>query len=188
MEKENKKVRDEARKDYNETVRVSTSPWQNQLIPNKFHFQSLVYFLRKRDPRYKTHLASQKMAVASGSGARAPINKRQRQRPRPPAITTYVEQEWQKTSSQNTASAYDEYGGNQNEWAGGQDGQEEWECVACGKTFRSEKAWGNHERSNKHLKEVARYEDRATHIFDALSHAKPQSEAADGGREYGSAA
>lgn len=61
------------------------------------------------------------------------------------------------TSPNLFASAYDEYGGDEAEWAGGGgDGQEEWECVVCGKSFRSEKAWGNHERSNKHLKEVAR--------------------------------
>jgi len=72
------------------------------------------------------------------------------------------------------ASAYDEYGGDQDEWANGQDGQdgqEEWECVACGKTFRSEKAWGNHERSNKHLKEVARC-GSCPH-FIALTHVTP---------------
>ncbi|TFY74518.1 hypothetical protein EWM64_g9494, partial [Hericium alpestre] len=42
------------------------------------------------------------------------------------------------------------------EWArveGGSD-QEEWECVACGKSFRSEAAWDSHERSKKHLKAV----------------------------------
>lgn len=33
---------------------------------------------------------------------------------------------------------------------------EEWECVACRKSFRSEAAWNSHERSKKHLKEVER--------------------------------
>jgi DnaJ family protein A protein 5 len=110
------------------------------------------------------------------------MNKRQPQRhpQRQPAATTYVEPEWQKHSSQNIATANDEYGGNQDEWVGGQDGQEEWECVACGKTFRSEKAWGNHERSNKHLKEVARYDNCAACTFVVLSHAKSQAKATDG--------
>jgi DnaJ homolog subfamily A member 5 len=34
------------------------------------------------------------------------------------------------------------------------DDLEEWECVACRKTFRSEAAWDSHERSKKHMKEV----------------------------------
>lgn len=124
-------------------------------VLNKFHSQALVYFIRKRDPRYKSHLASQRLGVASGSGARVPPSKSQR---RP--TNAYVEQQWQKNSSQNTfVSAHEEYGGDQDEWADGQAGHEEWECVACGKTFRSEKAWGNHERSNKHLKEVSRCDD-----------------------------
>jgi DnaJ homolog subfamily A member 5 len=36
------------------------------------------------------------------------------------------------------------------------EGEEEWECVACARTFRSEAAWESHERSRKHLKEVDR--------------------------------
>ena len=34
------------------------------------------------------------------------------------------------------------------------DDLEEWECVVCRKTFRSEAAWNSHERSKKHLKEL----------------------------------
>jgi len=40
-------------------------------------------------------------------------------------------------------------------WAAAEgDDLEEWECVACRKTFRSEAAWDSHERSKKHMKEV----------------------------------
>lgn len=44
------------------------------------------------------------------------------------------------------------------EWAAAEGGEdpEEWECVACGKSFRSEAAWDSHERSKKHMKEVER--------------------------------
>ena len=59
---------------------------------------------------------------------------------------------------------------------------EEWECVACRKTFRSEAAWDSHERSKKHMKEVERLkremqaddqdldlnEDEAIYINDQL--------------------
>lgn len=37
--------------------------------------------------------------------------------------------------------------------------------MVCDKTFRSEKAWGNHERSNKHLKEISRYVASGNSIF-----------------------
>jgi DnaJ homolog subfamily A member 5 len=41
------------------------------------------------------------------------------------------------------------------DWAAAEgDDLEEWECVACRKTFRSEAAWDSHERSKKHMKEV----------------------------------
>jgi DnaJ family protein A protein 5 len=43
------------------------------------------------------------------------------------------------------------------DWAAAEgEDPEEWECVACRKTFRSEAAWDSHERSKKHMKEVER--------------------------------
>jgi DnaJ family protein A protein 5 len=65
------------------------------------------------------------------------------------AAEAYVEQEWQKVESNALHRDLD--------WAvaEGED-LEEWECVACRKTFRSEAAWDSHERSKKHTKEVER--------------------------------
>ncbi|KAI6104794.1 DnaJ-domain-containing protein [Pisolithus thermaeus] len=129
MEKENKKARDDARREYNETVR------------------SLALFVRKRDPRYKTHLAHQAQlnGLRKASGSSTPLST-----PKAPRSVqdVYVEQEWQKTIP-SVADAEDL------DWAiaEGED-SEEWECVACGKTFRSEAAWDSHERSKKHMKEV----------------------------------
>jgi len=42
------------------------------------------------------------------------------------------------------------------EWvlAEGNDNPEVFECVACGKSFKSEAAWNSHERSKKHIKNV----------------------------------
>ncbi|KAF9516991.1 hypothetical protein BS47DRAFT_1340311 [Hydnum rufescens UP504] len=147
MEKDNKKARDDGRKEYNETIR------------------SLAYFLRKRDPRYKAHLVRQNSnqstlfglgfvpgmnSHGAGLAPTAAAHARRQQ-----AVDSYVEQDWQKTSGLDGiyATASDEYGDGA-EWGNNGEGVEEWECVACGKSFRSEKAWGNHERSNKHLKEV----------------------------------
>ncbi|KAL4066764.1 DnaJ-domain-containing protein [Scleroderma citrinum] len=131
MEKENKKVRDDARKEYNEIVR------------------SLAVFIRKRDPRYKSHLAHQAQLNVSqkGSGSSTPSHT-----PKSPRSTpvVYIEQEWQKTT--------DPIANDNLDWAAaeGLDNPEEWECVACGKTFRSEAAWNTHERSKKHAKEIER--------------------------------
>jgi DnaJ family protein A protein 5 len=63
-------------------------------------------------------------------------------------VPEYIEQDWQRIEHKyedNDAGEWDEA-----------EGGEEWECVACGRTFRSEAAWRSHERSRKHLKEVER--------------------------------
>ncbi|KAE9403656.1 DnaJ-domain-containing protein [Gymnopus androsaceus JB14] len=127
MEKDNKKARDDARRDYNDTVR------------------SLAKFLRKRDPRYKEHLARQAESAQIQASRSSTPNPKKKSRP----DATYVEQSWQKI---DTPTGHDDL-----EWAvaEGED-SEEWECVACNKSFRSEAAWDSHERSKKHMKEVER--------------------------------
>ncbi|KII84450.1 hypothetical protein PLICRDRAFT_365946 [Plicaturopsis crispa FD-325 SS-3] len=119
MEKDNKKARDDAKREYNETVR------------------SLALFIRKRDPRYKTHIARQsQINQANASGSATPTTKKRPQA----AAGAYVEQDWQKVDNRWSADA-------DLDWAAAEgDDAEEWECVACGKTFRSEAAWDSHER------------------------------------------
>ncbi|KAI0654687.1 hypothetical protein C8Q70DRAFT_1026436 [Cubamyces menziesii] len=125
MERDNKKARDEARKEYNDTVR------------------SLAMFIRKRDPRYKTHLARQAQGPSTPQGARTPSSKPAAQA----SQAVFVEQDWQKATVKDDAADL--------EWAAAEgEDDEEWECVACGKSFRSEAAWDSHERSKKHLKAV----------------------------------
>ncbi|TFK70296.1 DnaJ-domain-containing protein [Pluteus cervinus] len=127
MEKDNKKARDDARKEYNDTIR------------------SLVQFIRKRDPRYKAHLVNANQPRANPTPSANPESAHKRQQ----LAEQYVEQDWQKTSEKQLHADL--------EWAiaeGG--GSEEWECVVCDKTFRSEAAWNSHERSKKHIKEVER--------------------------------
>ncbi|KAJ7475665.1 hypothetical protein FB451DRAFT_1397073 [Mycena latifolia] len=125
MEKDNKKAREDARREYNDTIR------------------SLAKFLRKRDPRYKTHLAQ---AQTPASGSATPIGTAP---PKTAPRAEYVEQEWQKVDE---LRQHDDL-----EWAAAEgDDPEEWECVVCGKSFWSEAAWDSHERSKKHLKEVER--------------------------------
>ncbi|TFK28209.1 DnaJ-domain-containing protein [Coprinopsis marcescibilis] len=126
MEKDNKKARDDARREYNETVRT------------------LVKLLKKRDPRFKKSDSEQKEVVAMAT------NNVQPSHTRAPVAEVYVEQAWQKVDKQNSHADL--------EWGlvEGENDEEEWECVACGKSFRSEAAWDSHERSKKHLKEIER--------------------------------
>ncbi|OSX59062.1 hypothetical protein POSPLADRAFT_1075842 [Postia placenta MAD-698-R-SB12] len=124
MERDNKKAREDARREYNDTVR------------------SLATFVRKRDPRYKAHLARQAQSPppppppsAPASGARTPAH-----------AETFVAQDWQQAAVLPDAADL--------EWAAAEGTAEEWECVACGKRFRSEAAWDSHERSKKHMRAV----------------------------------
>ncbi|CCM04694.1 uncharacterized protein FIBRA_06880 [Fibroporia radiculosa] len=130
MERENKKARDDARKEYTDTIR------------------SLAMFIRKRDPRYKAHLAHQSQTPPTASGSRTPAPRATAQPGTATAILDFVEQDWQKTTLGNDEADI--------EWAAaeGTEDPEVWECVACGKSFRSEAAWDSHERSRKHMKAV----------------------------------
>lgn len=108
--------------------------------------QSLVLFVRKRDPRYKLHLSQISSSTPSGAGQSETSAEAARRREQ--AGQSYVEQDWQRVKA-------DELEGDSLDWEEAE-GEEEWECVACARTFRSEAAWESHERSRKHLKEVER--------------------------------
>lgn len=99
-------------------------------------------FIRKRDPRYKAHLKSQSQPLITSLPRHSPA-----QQAKTESAPAYVEQEWQKTST---------FGVEDLEWAlaEGNDDPEVFECVACGKSFKSEAAWNSHERSKKHIKNV----------------------------------
>lgn len=150
MERDNKKARDEARKDYNETIR------------------QLATFIRKRDPRYKVHLAAQSQANKVLSEAKAPTSGSSTPRPQP--AKPYVEQAWQRTGGMDHDADADL------EWAAGEGNAEEWECVACGKTFRSEAAWDSHERSKKHMREIERLKSEMWREEEALQHGPEEGE------------
>src|SRR5260370_40927180 len=89
MEKDNKKSRDDARKEYIEAVRVcSLFPTMVPILIDHPR-QDLVRFLRKRDQRYKDHLSKQaaraKSALSSG-----PSKQHQQ------TVPKYIEQDWQR--------------------------------------------------------------------------------------------
>jgi len=102
-------------------------------------------FVRKRDPRYKAYIARQ----AQPPGQASPTPASGSVTPRKTALkSTFVAQDWQKVAETSDSAA-------DLEWARAEGAEdEEWECIACNKTFRSEAAWNGHERSKKHLRAV----------------------------------
>ncbi|KAI9787748.1 MAG: hypothetical protein M1839_000280 [Geoglossum umbratile] len=123
MEKENKRLRDEGIREFNDAVR------------------SLVAFVRKRDPRYipNTQTEAERQQVLRDAAAAQAIRSRAANQAK---LEDHVEAEWSK--SREPEEEEDDNDGEIEE--------EEFECVACGKTFKSERQFETHEKSKKHLK------------------------------------
>lgn len=115
------------------------------LIPLLFFIQSLALFIRKRDPRFKLHQSQISTGPQPRPSSSEPTAAAQAQQRRQAAGQTYVEQDWQRVVDKHDIFEGDEV----------IEG-EEWECVACDRSFRSEAAWKSHERSKKHLKQIER--------------------------------
>lgn len=158
MEKDNKRARENARREYNETIR------------------GLAVFLRRRDPRFKAYQASQADA-ASGHAAKEDEKRRKaeaarRQEAKRAQAAAFQAQSWQQTQdmplSDSEFSSGEEYTGEALS-ALGSDAEESeiLDCVACNKQFQSRASWENHERSKKHKKEVQRLQ-REMREEDAL--------------------
>ncbi|KAF8983578.1 hypothetical protein BGZ46_009992 [Entomortierella lignicola] len=127
MEKENKKFRDAARKEFNDTV------------------LSLASYVRKRDPRF---LAFQEQQKQKQKQVQADIKaKQEKEREILRAkVEQFQEQEWTRVQEE------DEEGESGSEIEDEFD--QEYECIICDKFFKSERQWKNHERSKRHLKAV----------------------------------
>ncbi|KAG0042134.1 hypothetical protein BGZ83_000869 [Gryganskiella cystojenkinii] len=126
MEKENKKFRDTARKEFNDTV------------------LSLASYVRKRDPRY---LAFQEQQKAKQKQIQAEIKARaekEKEQLRARA-EQFQEQAWTRVQDEDEEESGS---GEEDEF------DQEYECIICDKFFKSERQWKNHERSKKHLKAV----------------------------------
>jgi DnaJ homolog subfamily A member 5 len=138
MEKENKKMRDDAIRDFNDAVR------------------SLVAFVKKRDPRYVPNTQSeaerQKVlrdsAIAQAERARAANRQK---------LDEASVAEWAQSRADN-----DEYN---DEFATSEEESEveHFECVVCNKTFKSEKQYETHEKSKKHVKAVQQLRRQMKH-------------------------
>lgn len=127
MEKENQKYRDDGRRDFNEAVRT------------------LVAFVRKRDPRYTPNTQSADEKAKAQRDAR----KAQAARARAEKLAK-LDQEAQELPSWATARPADE----EEEDTEEEIEEDHYECVACNKTFKSERQYEAHERSKKHQKAI----------------------------------
>ncbi|KAL0087526.1 hypothetical protein J3Q64DRAFT_1638175 [Phycomyces blakesleeanus] len=124
MEKENKKARDTARKEYNDTVR------------------NLATFMRKRDPRLKAFQEEEqrrKDAAAAEQKARVQREKQELMA----QVAAYKEQDWAKVNDQ-----LDELSSEEDEEVE----ESEFYCVVCDKFYKSEQQYTSHESSRKHVK------------------------------------
>ncbi|KAI8956843.1 DnaJ-domain-containing protein [Daldinia sp. FL1419] len=129
MEKENKKFREDAAREFNDAVR------------------SLVAFVRKRDPRYVANTQSEAerqnflrdSAAAQAARSRA-ANQEKMNDP-------FAVPEWARSRDDQL------YEGEFSE-ADEESEVEHIECVVCNKTFKSEKQYEAHEKSKKHAKAV----------------------------------
>ena len=125
MEKKNKRLRDDGIREYNDAVR------------------SLVAFVRKRDPRYISNKQSEEerqkvlrdAAAAQAARSRAAYQAK---------LEEHVQPDWAKPQESEEAG----------DGSGEADVEEHFECVACGKIFKSEKQYEAHEKSRKHLKSI----------------------------------
>ena len=130
MEKENKRLRDGGIREYNDAVR------------------SMVAFVRKRDPRYTPNSqsdAERQKVLRDAATAQAARSRAANQA----KLDEYVLPGW-STKQASDMSGTSESGGEAEEGRT----EEHYECVACGKTFKSEKQFEVHEKSKKHMKTV----------------------------------
>ncbi|RAH48374.1 putative C2H2 finger domain protein [Aspergillus brunneoviolaceus CBS 621.78] len=128
MEKENKRLREDGVREFNDAVR------------------SLVAFVKKRDPRYKSNVQSEsqrqeflrRSTAAQAARSRA-VNQAK--------FREYVAPEWATSQDHSEIDSDGSY--NISDVA-----VEHFDCVVCDKSFKSTKQFETHERSKKHIKAV----------------------------------
>ena len=165
MEKDNKKIRDAAKKERNEEVRA------------------LVKFVRKRDKRVKAYL--ELLKEKDEERKRLTEQKRlEALRKREKMFEEYKEESWATLSGLEEDLAQmnthlDSEFGKDNDVTESQSDDEEVEqfyCVACDKAFKTEKALVNHEKSRKHKDKVAAIKREMTENEQVDGHASSHVE------------
>lgn len=140
MEKENKKVRDKAKKERNDEI------------------QALIEFVRKRDKRVKAYAETLKLKSAENN-KRMEEARRKRIKDKQKEMASYKESDWSKFSNVEAElkiieeSLIAEYGSS-DEIESDDETTDCLYCVACNKVFKTEKAFQNHEKSKKHKENI----------------------------------
>ncbi|CAK8563241.1 unnamed protein product [Lathyrus sativus] len=153
MEEENNKVRRKAKREYNDIVR------------------RLADFVKKRDKRVidmkvKKNLEMEKKKEEEKE------RKRKLEMEKKERAMAYEEPDWAKVDEEvEDLFEDDEFEKKKDE--------KEFYCVLCGKKFKSEKQWKNHEQSKKHKEKVAEFrdslDDEEERIRDCLNVAREES-------------
>ncbi|KAJ3167716.1 hypothetical protein HDU88_002163 [Geranomyces variabilis] len=125
MEKDNRRARELARRDFNDCVR------------------SLAAFLRKRDPRYKGWKERAEKEAKEKVVEERKRRKAETRREREKIAETYVVPDWAQVKDDEHDVGHDE-----------EELEDELFCIACNKAFRSENQFENHEQSRKHIRNV----------------------------------
>lgn len=143
MEKENRRLRDAARREYNDTVR------------------RFVAFIKKRDPRVKAGAAALELERRKQEQERLAREARENELRARAAASGYTAQEWEAMDAAEMAEAervlQEEYGASASldlEFEEFFDGEDWHECVVCNKVFKTQAQFNVHERSRKHKAEV----------------------------------
>ncbi|XP_046406512.1 dnaJ homolog subfamily C member 21-like [Ischnura elegans] len=147
MEKENKKLREKAKKQRNEEIR------------------QLVRFVRKRDKRLEEHRKNLAEKAAENA-KKVEMNRRRQLEERKREIAEAKEADWVKMHNierelqEIESHLADEFGDHTteediDEEDGNSSASNHLYCVACNKMFKNENSFANHESSKKHKENVA---------------------------------
>lgn len=126
IDKENKRLRDEGIREFNDAVRA------------------LVAFVRKRDPRFIPNSQSEadrQKILRDAAAAQAARSRAANQA----KFDKQAVPDWAKTEGQEEGDIFSDSSESEVEHI---------ECVVCNKTFKSEKQYETHEKSKKHVKAV----------------------------------
>jgi len=154
MEKENKKLRDKAKREYNEQVR------------------HLVKTVKRRDPRV-AHYTEQQQLKRQERQARADERRRAAAAQRQKDAAEFLEQVDDNTDEQFAQI----FGDLENEY--NHDERQEFACVACNNQYKSARALANHEKSKKHLQAVAKLKRELMQDELMMNEEDIQSESSD---------
>ncbi|CAI9281500.1 unnamed protein product [Lactuca saligna] len=127
MEDENKKIRKKAKREYNETVR------------------GLAEFVKKRDKRV-IDMQMKRNEEIEKKKEEERARKKEMERVKAERARLYEEPDWAKMEDSDEVVVEEEEEDER---------KNEFYCVVCGKKFKSDKQWKNHEQSKKHKEKVA---------------------------------